>query len=692
MLWCKVLGSLSIVNIVLAADYLIGVGTADITGPAGEVNMMGYAKLSQKSGGIHQRLRSRAFIVGDQNATDKRIVYVSADLGMISQVLRRRVVEKLKTLYGDLYNNNNVALTGTHTHSGPGGWHQYALYQFTNLGFIEDATRPVVDGIVNSIKIAHESLAPGSITTSAGDVENGNINRSPWAYEQNPESERARYKHNTDTNMRLIKFTNEAGKPIGIFNWYAVHCTSMNSDNSLISGDNKGYASYLLEKDMNEGALTGSGKFVAGFAQSNMGDVSPNTQGARCLDTGLPCDYKTSTCNGKSQLCVARGPGFETGGDIESTRIIGNYQYQTAKNLMNEANDSIKGPIDFRHQFVDMTKVQVKLNETTNVNLCKPSMGYSFAAGTTDGPGEFDFKQGDSHGKQPFWDIVRAFLTEPSKELEKCQSPKPILLATGEIKLPYMWQPQIVDIQILRVGQLVIAAVPGEFTTMSGRRLREAVAKVFAETSDLKDPIVVLAGPSNTYSSYIATPEEYSVQRYEGASTIYGPNTLPGYIQLYQEMAAAMIQNKPVVSLTSPPDLTRDALNLQTDVLLDTAPVGKKFGNVLSNANTSYKLGDTVTVGFIGGHPKNKVTLEDTFLTVESQTPDGWKRIKNDGDWSTKFQWKRKGISESVVTIQWQIESDTKPGFYRIGYFGANKAFGKISSHFGYSSTFEVQN
>ena len=31
------------------------------------------------------------------------------------------------------------------------------------------------------------------------------------------------------------------------------------------------------------------------------------------------------------------------------------------------------------------------------------------------------------------------------------------------------------EIQILRVGQLVILCVPGELTTMAGRRLREAV-------------------------------------------------------------------------------------------------------------------------------------------------------------------------------------------------------------------------
>lgn len=36
-------------------------------------------------------------------------------------------------------------------------------------------------------------------------------------------------------------------------------------------------------------------------------------------------------------------------------------------------------------------------------------------------------------------------------------------------------QPSIVDIQILRAGQLVVLCVPAELTTMAGRRLREAV-------------------------------------------------------------------------------------------------------------------------------------------------------------------------------------------------------------------------
>ena len=42
--------------------------------------------------------------------------------------------------------------------------------------------------------------------------------------------------------------------------------------------------------------------------------------------------------------------------------------------------------------------------------------------------------------------------------------------------------------------------------------------------------VVVIAGPANTYGHYVATPEEYTVQRYEGASTIFGQWTLNAYM------------------------------------------------------------------------------------------------------------------------------------------------------------------
>lgn len=59
-------------------------------------------------------------------------------------------------------------------------------------------------------------------------------------------------------------------------------------------------------------------------------------------------------------------------------------------------------------------------------------MGYSFAAGTTDGPGDFDFTQG-TNSSNKFWNFVSQFISKPTPEQVKCQAPKPILLNTGEV-------------------------------------------------------------------------------------------------------------------------------------------------------------------------------------------------------------------------------------------------------------------
>jgi neutral ceramidase len=57
-----------------------------------------------------------------------------------------------------------------------------------------------------------------------------------------------------------------------------------------------------------------------------------------------------------------------------------------------------------------------------------------------------------------------------------------------------------------------------EFTTMAGRRLRDAVKNVLISGSngEFNSNIhVVLAGLTNTYSQYVTTFEEYQIQRYE---------------------------------------------------------------------------------------------------------------------------------------------------------------------------------
>lgn len=134
--------------------------------------------------------------------------------------------------------------------------------------------------------------------------------------------------------------------------------------------------------------------------------------------------------------------------------------------------------------------------------------------------------------------------------------------------------------------------------TMSGRRLRESVKQVrwssnprthmpmhieshqqglkrpclcvcqeLQSEGAFRDVEVVIAGLSNVYTHYITTFEEYQVhtamtyqsvihrdanstmwpvtfqvQRYEGASTIFGPHTLSAYLQKYRGLARAIAQ------------------------------------------------------------------------------------------------------------------------------------------------------
>lgn len=140
--------------------YLIGVGKADITGPVVEIGFAGYANLDQVGSGLRQRLHSRAFIIADKNNPKDRFVYLVLDTQSGDTATRYGVLEGLKKLGSDydVYGHNNLALTGTHSHAGPGAWFNYLLPQVTSLGFDKQSYQALVDGAVLSIKRAHENL------------------------------------------------------------------------------------------------------------------------------------------------------------------------------------------------------------------------------------------------------------------------------------------------------------------------------------------------------------------------------------------------------------------------------------------------------------------------------------------------------------------------------------------------------
>lgn len=60
-------------------------------------------------------------------------------------------------------------------------------------------------------------------------------------------------------------------------------------------------------------------------------------------------------------------------------------------------------------------------------------MGYSFGAGTIDGPGASIFSQSTTSSNNPLWNAFRDFLVTPDKEDMACHAPKPILIPTGRV-------------------------------------------------------------------------------------------------------------------------------------------------------------------------------------------------------------------------------------------------------------------
>jgi neutral ceramidase len=644
------------------STYLIGAGHGDVTGPASEKMMMGYVSPKQKTAGIQTRLWSRAFVVSDLK-TQHRVAIVTADLCQIFQAVKQKVVQNLQSRYGDLYSDDNVLLASTHTHSGPGGYSHYALYNFSALGFSQQNFDIIVSGITQSIVAAHESMRPGTISASVGRLENANINRSLAAYMNNPKHERDSYQANTNELMTLIRFDGSDGSPIGLLNWFAAHATSSERDGTMITGDNKGYAAYAFEKMMGRDYAANSG-FVAAFANAEAGDASPNTEEDLDGDGDWDC-----TAN-KNLDCVV-----DAGGK----------QLAKSRELYEQAKTGLQGPVEYVHTFVDMSRVVVEHEYTKSgrQKTCYAAIGLSMLAGAPeDGPGI------GSEGKtcENLSRFITGLLCKPDED-RACHGAKPIVLATGK-KSPVPATPEVLPLQIVRIGQLALAALPAEFTTMSGRRVRAALQQ---ELSSRGVEQVLLAGYANAYAGYVATPEEYDLQYYEGASTHFGPWTLPAYVQEMTRLAGRL--GEPAVSsFVLPRDLTGLQKTIQKMSAFDRTGTGRSFGQTLLDAKSDYTPGQTLEVRFVGASLNRKITPGKPMMMIERKMADDqWKAVAYDWDIETDLKWVSLGSDRSDVVVVWRIPPETELGVYRVKYQGVSRDQNGVEREFsGLSREFLV--
>uniref|UniRef100_UPI0024572DBC neutral/alkaline non-lysosomal ceramidase N-terminal domain-containing protein n=1 Tax=Nocardia cyriacigeorgica TaxID=135487 RepID=UPI0024572DBC len=505
-----------------SGEYEIGAGLSDITGPAAECGMMGYSQLEQTTAGIHLRPRARAFIIG---AGGRRVVFVVADNGMIFQSVHRGVLLALAERFGDLYTEQNVLLTSTHSHATCGGSsHDYA-YNLSILGFQQQVYDAEVQGIVEAIAAAHADLGPGSLAVGRAQLRDASVNRSRIAFDRNPEADKRYFPDAIDPAVTVLSLR-KGGREIGAITWFATHNTSMTNENRLISSDNKGFASFSFEHtEHGVRYLDGRADFIAAFAQTNAGDMSPNLN-----------------------LRPGSGP---TDDEFENTRIIGDRQYRAAKSALAAAT-SIGGPVDAMLCYIDLADIAVDGRFTPDGlprRTAPAAAGVSLIAGSVeDGPGlpggpipegvtnPFVAALGDPRAAAPAW-------------LADAQAPKAIAAPLGLLP-PVPWVPNVVPIQLVRIGELYLAAAGGEFTIVSGLRVRRAVADALGV--DVEQ--VLMQGYANAYHEYVTTPEEYDAQHYEGASTLYGRYTLCAYQQEFTRLATAFAARQQIARGPAPRD------------------------------------------------------------------------------------------------------------------------------------------
>nr|WP_221333667.1 neutral/alkaline ceramidase [Nocardia transvalensis] len=647
-------------------DYLIGCGMADVTGAVAGQGMMGYSELDQVATGLLMRCWARAYVVVDRTTGD-RVVFVNADIACLFQSVHLAVLQRLARRFGDLYTERNVNINATHNHNSCGGTAREYAYSLAAYGFQRNSHEAEVDGIVAAIAAAHDRLAPGAILLGHGELHDASANRSREAFELNPPEDKAELPGAIDPMVTVLRFR-QGGKDIGAITWFATHGTSLTDKNTLISADNKGYASYRWEHDeMGVRHLDGAPGFVAAFAQTNAGDMTPNLNLTPWHPSG-PTEDNRANC-----------------------ALIGERQYQAGRAAFASARP-MSGGVDAVLRYVDMADTAVAGDYTPDGRPARtaPAMMGAAAAATSS---EDNWKtqlaflqEGDTN---PVVTALGGVDAPVEQWMRDVQAPKLIVAPLGVLP-PRPWVPLVVPIQIMRIGDLVLASGPAEYTVVSGLRIRRLVARALAVPVEN----VLLQGYANGYSGYVTTPEEYASQQYEGGETLYGRWTLPAYMQEFDRLARALAARVDLGRGPAPLDwISGFQPDLLPAVPPDVPAAGHAFGDVLTQPQPGYQRGDTVAVEFAGAHPNNDFHSGGTYFEVQRADGDGWRRAFDDNDWCTEMEWSRPDgqPAASVVAIRWTIPQSAESGRYRIEYTGDSRDGGGAIARFtGASAAFIV--
>ena len=447
--------------------FRAGVARADIT-PAPGVPMGGHSKAGGIARGYWTRLFVRAFVLED--AAGNTLVLVSCDLWSVPAGLVDRVAEILLTRAETHHiDRDQLVLAATHTHHSPGNFSTSAFYNAlasTSMGFDARLFEFLAHRIAQAIVNAARARRPATLSHVVSPLNDVTRNRSLPAFLLN---DRAEVDAGVDPRATALWIRDAAApeRVLGVAAFVAMHPTMLGPATPVYSADIFGVAAHYAERTLR----VQSPEVVVGLFNGAQGDVSVVSRdrdrravlrlGAR-LGQGIVANPARARVDGAIRRGVTRQPMAGQCVD-DGTICAADFPLFGAGAL---------GGSESNHWLLSW-------------------LGWGEGVTGSGIPG---------HGAK-----------------------RAALGTFGRLLMPSSSLPAETPLAVHQVGGVLFVTLPGEFTTIMGRR----VAAWVAEAAKWQPERVALVGLANEYLSYFATPEEYALQHYEGASTLWGPQAGP---------------------------------------------------------------------------------------------------------------------------------------------------------------------
>jgi neutral ceramidase len=478
------------------AGLLAGAAEVDITPPPG-MPKAGHSRNARSGNGFRTRLRAHVLHL---RAGTSSITLVQCDLLAGSAIVGQLVADAVADLDVPL---SGLLIGATHTHAGPGQFHGNALmnrFSSNRAGFDPAFTGWLVDRIAGAVRTAVTTRRPARVAVGASEVWGLTRNRSLAAHLRNDNADvgtgtQAKYAA-INPWLHLIRVDGVDGTPIAATVMFSIHGTGISHRDHAYNADVWAYLKGELAAHVERSTGT---RAVVGAIEGTHGDVAPAVRPGMLV-------YPEAERVGRGIGCAAAELYDRLEGTLSREVALG----IAFREIDLAGRPRIAGITLPRPAFGAATVAGAHENTTPVIHLIPP-----FRAGMPKPGGR------GPHG---------------AKWIVGGRRGHDLVIGSDSF-------PSVLPLQLLRIGGLLLVGLPFEVTVEAGRRVADAVRA--GAGGGIAH--VAVSSLANEQFCYLTTPEEYSLQRYEGGNTLYGPDSQPFVTACAARLAADLARTGGVV-------------------------------------------------------------------------------------------------------------------------------------------------